>query len=167
MTTPLPDPDAAFERAKREILDDIDRGIVPQRIDNFSELHDHVDANGYGGLFEIDIPGDDDIDDRDRVSDFCNNLQNRLDEWLRTRFEGKACVQIPGFVVADYENGHVTEIVFTPFASSAGYFGPSALLDDGKALDIESTTGPFWTAVQEYLAQKGAGDHTPVISWRE
>jgi hypothetical protein len=40
----------AIERSKTEILEDIEQGIVPHTVADFSELHDYVDANEYGGL---------------------------------------------------------------------------------------------------------------------
>ena len=40
----------AIERSKEEILADIANGRVPDTVSSFSELHDHVDANEYGGL---------------------------------------------------------------------------------------------------------------------
>ena len=42
----------AIERSKAEILEDIDAGIVPNTVSSFSQLHDYVDANEYGGLCE-------------------------------------------------------------------------------------------------------------------
>ena len=42
----------ATEQAKAEILADVAAGTVPQACASFSELHDYVDANGYGGAFE-------------------------------------------------------------------------------------------------------------------
>ena len=42
----------AIERSKAEILEDIAQGIVPGTVSSFSELHDYVDANEYGGLCE-------------------------------------------------------------------------------------------------------------------
>jgi hypothetical protein len=42
----------AIERSKAEILEDIAQGIVPGTVSTFSELHDYVDANEYGGLCE-------------------------------------------------------------------------------------------------------------------
>jgi len=41
---------AAVEQSKAEILADIEMGILPQTVKTFSELHDFVDANTYGGL---------------------------------------------------------------------------------------------------------------------
>jgi len=57
---------AAFETAKDEIECDVRNGVVPSDVKGFSELHDHVDANLYGGMAlilslfaEDDGPGDD------------------------------------------------------------------------------------------------------------
>jgi hypothetical protein len=38
--------------AKDEVLEDVACGRVPVTVSSFSELHDYVDANGYGGAFE-------------------------------------------------------------------------------------------------------------------
>lgn len=35
--------------AKREILADVRRGVVPRTVTTFADLHDYVDANEYGG----------------------------------------------------------------------------------------------------------------------
>ena len=40
----------AIERSKAEILEDIAAGVVPGTVSSFSELHEYVDANEYGGL---------------------------------------------------------------------------------------------------------------------
>ena len=40
----------AIERSKAEILEDIAHGPVPNTVSRFSELHDYVDANMYGGF---------------------------------------------------------------------------------------------------------------------
>jgi len=45
---------ATVARAKLEILADIAAGRVPASVRTFSELHDYVDANEYGGLCEDD-----------------------------------------------------------------------------------------------------------------
>lgn len=41
-----------YTRAQREILQDVREGIVPATVSCFSDLHDHVDANKYGGFTE-------------------------------------------------------------------------------------------------------------------
>lgn len=45
-------------RMKTEILFDIQQGVVPSNVRTFSALHDYVDANGYGGLFDDECPLD-------------------------------------------------------------------------------------------------------------
>jgi hypothetical protein len=45
----------AIERSKSEILGDVAEGTVPATCASYSELHDYVDANGYGGAFEHDF----------------------------------------------------------------------------------------------------------------
>jgi hypothetical protein len=64
-----------IHRAKREILDDIETGNVPASVGSFSELHDFVDANGYGGAFEEDAHCVDNVD-------FWNAVQNSVNKWL-------------------------------------------------------------------------------------
>jgi hypothetical protein len=60
-------------RAKREIMVHITEGRVPADVDSFSALHDHVDANEYGGLCESDV---------DPETFPVNTLQNAVDAWL-------------------------------------------------------------------------------------
>jgi len=40
----------AIERSKTEIDADVRSGLIPVDVASFSELHDYVDANEYGGL---------------------------------------------------------------------------------------------------------------------
>jgi hypothetical protein len=42
----------AVAEAKLEILNDIANGTVAADVKDFSDLHEYVDANGYGGFFE-------------------------------------------------------------------------------------------------------------------
>ena len=44
----------AIGRSKMEILNDIKHGPVPVTVASFSELHDYVDANEYGGFCSED-----------------------------------------------------------------------------------------------------------------
>lgn len=66
----------AVERAKREILEDIVSMRVPSNIASFSELHDFVDANEYGGLCDPDAYGDE-------STDFVIDVQDAVDAWIR------------------------------------------------------------------------------------
>jgi hypothetical protein len=75
----------AIIRGKAEIEEDIETGVVVETnvtgITRFADLHDHVDANEYGGLTEdafsaaFPAPGD--------FIEAANAVQNALDEWIR------------------------------------------------------------------------------------
>ncbi len=65
------------ERAKAEILADIAKGIVPASVKTFAQLHDFVDANGYGGAFEGEFDGS------DAGLNFWNRVQDEVDLWLK------------------------------------------------------------------------------------
>jgi hypothetical protein len=65
-----------LERAKREVLADVAAGIVPLTVGSFSELHDYVDANGYGGAFEDDAPDTDD--------EIWDAMQDAVDGWIKS-----------------------------------------------------------------------------------
>lgn len=68
------------ELAKREVLADIARGTVPEAVRSFADLHDYVDANGYGGAFESDI-GDDGMSDE--AVAFWDRVHDDVDQWLK------------------------------------------------------------------------------------
>ena len=69
-------------RMKYEILHDISNGKVPADVINFGDLHDHVDANEYGGFCEDDnrivdgLPADQQVD-------VLNHCQDVIDFWLK------------------------------------------------------------------------------------
>lgn len=69
------------ERAKREVLADIAAGHVPATVRTYSELHDHVDANYYGGAFEGELSEDD--AERDEQMGFWGRVQDAVDEWIK------------------------------------------------------------------------------------
>lgn len=62
----------AVERAKVEILADIRAGIVPTTVTSFSDLHDYVDANEYGGMTDIPVN-----------LNLANPIQDALDAWIK------------------------------------------------------------------------------------
>ncbi len=66
----------AIARGKREIQADIASGRIPAGVKTFGALHDHVDANEYGG-------GCESFDGSDDACRFWNTVQNTLDAWLR------------------------------------------------------------------------------------
>lgn len=65
--------EGAIAKAKLEILVDIEQGYVPSTVKSFSELHDYVDANCYGGLCD-----DDNILDIEEM----NTVQTIVSGWL-------------------------------------------------------------------------------------
>ena len=84
----------AIERSKAEILEDIAQGVVPDTVSSFSELHDYVDANEYGGLCEegtwwslADDATDKELAENDgiflRHFDQSAAVQDAVDAWLK------------------------------------------------------------------------------------
>lgn len=78
------------ERAKTEILADIEKGVVPDSVEYFAELHNFVDANEYGGLCEDSFFDEltnsfDDMSRDDRSVEVANRVQNELDQWIQQR----------------------------------------------------------------------------------
>jgi hypothetical protein len=55
-------------------------------------------------------------------------------------------------VVAVWRDGVIEALSFTPSAADAGYFGPTAVHDDGPVIDVEDHDGPFWTAIQNVFS---------------
>ena len=92
----------AIERSKAEILEDIASGVVPDTVSSFSELHDYVDANEYGGLCAEGTWWSLAESDTDAVKeanggmyllhfDQSNGVQNAVNAWLLQRV---ACREI-------------------------------------------------------------------------
>lgn len=89
--------------------------------------------------------------------------------------KGRTLVRVPGDVIAvvevdDYGATAIDKVVFTPHASSAGYFGPHAEYWDFPEgvtqeqvedhLRIQDVDGRFWRAMQEHLP-------THDVKWEE
>lgn len=81
-----------IEDMKREILTDIEDGLVPETVASFSELHDYRDANCYGGFCDdrcadalIEAFGGRDENEGmpQGMLDFINAAQGAIDEWLK------------------------------------------------------------------------------------
>lgn len=69
--------DIILNQAKKEILSDIKEGIVPDTVTSFSDLHDFVDANYYGGFCAENYEASKDFD-------FEDEIQTKLDEWIKS-----------------------------------------------------------------------------------
>ncbi len=80
-----------FAKMKIEILADVENGIVPTTVASFSELHDYVDANLYGGmetlLEEIDSEAEDtDAGHSGAMQSLCkiaNHAIEAVDAWIK------------------------------------------------------------------------------------
>ena len=75
---------AAIERAKRAIIEDVVAGIVPATCANFSELHDYVDANEYGGACDADQPFASEMSEEDgeAFTAAWNKVKDTVSEWI-------------------------------------------------------------------------------------
>lgn len=81
-----------IERMKREVLADVKLGKVPTTVKSFSELHDYVDANEYGGFCEEEFVDmlvqhfgglNDGTGMPEGMLDFINSSQNSINSWIK------------------------------------------------------------------------------------
>lgn len=74
--------------AQKQILADVKAGAVPRTIEGFYQLHDYVDANGYGWTTEEwadpNAPLVSDMDDKaaEEFTNFWNRIQDALNSWI-------------------------------------------------------------------------------------
>ena len=78
---PLPMQDT-IAQIKREVLEDIRERKVPVDVRSFSELHDYVDANEYGGFCDPESPNHDLDAGKDEDADYVNDVQDAIHGWL-------------------------------------------------------------------------------------
>lgn len=77
LKNPIPTNETTLiELSKKEIIADVLAGIVPATVASFSDLHDYVDANCYGGMCEENYEPS---EENDRE----NNVLNALDLWIK------------------------------------------------------------------------------------
>ena len=62
-----------IERAKAEIRSDVMAGVIPGNLYDFEKLHEHVDANEYGGFCDDNATTD---------YDFIVSVQAELNAWM-------------------------------------------------------------------------------------
>lgn len=114
-------------RMKREIVEDVVAGHVPLNCGSFGDLHDHRDANVYGGF------GDDDVADplihyfggRDKEHDgmpdgmmaYMSQAQTAVDDWLKQGGLVKACPP-PGWRCVWNEDDQLNEWGYKPYSSA-------------------------------------------------
>jgi hypothetical protein len=77
--------------ARDEVLEDVASGRVPATVASFAELHDHVDANGYGGAFRWPcLSSDRDDAYQNEFCRFWNAVQENVNEWIASgRMKGE------------------------------------------------------------------------------
>lgn len=74
---------ASFETAKDEITCDVRNGVIPNTVESCSALHDHVDANMYGGngLIMALFAGNDGTCGDDL--EITNEVADMIDKWIK------------------------------------------------------------------------------------
>lgn len=91
MTITIPTLDESIDRMKQEIIDDIKAGRVSADCPSFSALHEHVDANCYGGFCEENemealmnhFGGLEEEGMPAALIDYLNKAQNSIDRWIK------------------------------------------------------------------------------------
>ena len=92
MNTTTPTIEEAVARMKREIILDVTAGKVAPDCRSFAELHNHVDANCYGGFCDdktaselIAHFGGRNAEDEmpEAFVNFTNAAQNAIDTWIK------------------------------------------------------------------------------------
>lgn len=86
----VPTVEETVAKVKAEVLADIADGTVPATVATYSELHDYVDANVYGGMCDDGFPerfgprydGPDDPMVADPWMVHCNEVQDIVHAWL-------------------------------------------------------------------------------------
>lgn len=75
-----------IDTAKAQIMRDVLAGHVPADVADFSALHNHVDANYYGNLFNPGTYGESAPweEGKEELPDVINPLQNDVDQWIRS-----------------------------------------------------------------------------------
>jgi hypothetical protein len=87
----LPTARQLADRIKLEIMEDVCSGIIPVSMERFSDLHDYVDANCYGGtealLDKLDdaAPATDEGHRAalDSMCDLMNEAMEFVDVWIK------------------------------------------------------------------------------------
>lgn len=89
MNAQLPEcnPKSLSEKMMQEIIADVVAGQVPRDVVSFSQLHDYVDANCYGGTESLMGDGEPvwaqhDLS-LDEVCDICNLAMDLVDRWIK------------------------------------------------------------------------------------
>lgn len=118
MTTTLttaPSPVETAERCKREIVRDVADGTVPAEVRSFSQLHDHVDANTYGGMCDDGFA--DLFASPDAWTEHCNAASAIVDAWI-----AEGGIARDTITAKDMRTGVVTRFYSAPTVIAAGEY---------------------------------------------
>lgn len=80
--------EALFSKAKKEIINDVKKGVLPRSIKSFEDLNDYVDANEYGGFTDEEYELSEDFEIE-------NAVQNKINDWLKSSDFKKEIASIP------------------------------------------------------------------------
>lgn len=84
-----------LQLAIMQVKSDVRRGTVPRTVSSFSELHDYVDANYYGGFFEDGVLEalDAHLGEEGACVAFANAVQEGVDAWLKSGEAAHLCAE--------------------------------------------------------------------------
>lgn len=74
----------AVALTKKQIVEDVQKKVVPPTVRDFSHLHDFVDANEYGGLTDDEIAGSAKFSTGEEWISFCNGVADEVDAWIKS-----------------------------------------------------------------------------------
>jgi hypothetical protein len=123
------------ELMKVEILEDVRQGIVPAAVKSFSQLHDFVDANCYGGtekmLEDMDVASDNTDhahhENLMKMVDLCNPAMDIVDAWIKAGGIAMALTELPSRA-----NAGGMRITIYRKNEPDGFTEPVAMLGDEK-----------------------------------
>jgi hypothetical protein len=111
VASPIPTLNETVERMKREILLDVQAGLVPASVKSFSHLHDFRDGNCYGGFCEDALAdalithfgGRDQHEGMPQAMlDYINAAQDAINEWIAA--DGIGAFEVQTGMVSGWEN---------------------------------------------------------------
>ena len=115
----------AVERAKLEIMADVENGTHPALVQCFDDLHSFADANAYGGG-----------NDESANSRFWKKVHEQLDDWIKTGVLGRS--------MSDPERALRAQRALECYRADLGKHGP---VDSGTIRDLLHDT-LHWLAQQ-------------------
>jgi hypothetical protein len=154
----LPTPSELAERIKQQILEDVRAGTMPANVTSFSQLHDFVDANCYGGTEKMLEDLDKDCVDTDElhranlmaVVAVMNPAMDIVDAWIKSGGIAKGLT-----TALPKANAGVMKITVYRREEQDGFSEPVACLGD------ETPQGDGWFAQSK--AELSDAQHPPKL----